>query len=275
MRESRRWPRAVLAVAALTLLALLSACSRGGDAAEEPAPVVIEQPEDEACHLLDPSDAEQSSNDDDVVDCTEEHTARTFVVDTFPAVFADAAYDDSRLGDHVYRQCDPAFADLVGGDESARLRSLLSWVWFRPQEDAWEAGARWFRCDVVGGNDTAVDYRPLPADLDGLLQDRPDEWMACAAGPRLSDAVRVPCSEDHDWRAATTIRLGREGDDYPGDRLAEVRTRDFCRSSISAWLNYPDSYEFGYTWFGEAEWSVGNRRSICWAKTDGAAPPPS
>ena len=32
-------------------------------------------------------------------------------------------------------------------------------------------------------------------------------------------------------------------------------------------MNYPVDYEFGYTWFHEAEWKAGNRRSVCWART--------
>ena len=65
----------------------------------------------------------------------------------------------------------------------------------------------------------------------------------------------------------TTIVLGDPEDDYPGDRLVEVRTRDFCSRSVGAWLNYPVDYDYGYTWFHEAEWEAGNRRSICWART--------
>ena len=45
-------------------------------------------------------------------------------------------------------------------------------------------------------------------------------------------------------------------------------TRDFCSDSVGAWLNYPVDYDFGYTWFHEAEWEAGNRRSVCWAKTE-------
>ena len=50
--------------------------------------------------------------------------------------------------------------------------------------------------------------------------------------------------------------------------LVEVRSRDFCSDSVGAWMNYPVDYEFGYTWFHEAEWQAGNRRSVCWSKTD-------
>ena len=79
---------------------------------------------------------------------------------------------------------------------------------------------------------------------------------------------KVPCSDQHDWRAVTTIKLGAPGGPYPGDRLAEVRSRDYCSDSVGAWMNYPVDYEFGYTWFHEGEWQAGNRRTICWAKTD-------
>jgi hypothetical protein len=89
----------------------------------------------------------------------------------------------------------------------------------------------------------------------------------CASGETVSGSVKVPCTETHDWRAVTTISLGDAKDAYPGDRLAEVKTRDFCSKSVGAWLTYPVDYEFGYTWFHEAEWNAGNRRSVCWAKT--------
>ena len=61
--------------------------------------------------------------------------------------------------------------------------------------------------------------------------------------------------------------LGKKADAYPGDRLSEVRTRDFCRASVGAFLSYPLDYDFGYTWFHAAEWKAGNRRSVCWART--------
>ena len=80
--------------------------------------------------------------------------------------------------------------------------------------------------------------------------------------------MKVPCTEPHQWRAVTTISLGGANDDYPGDRLVEVKTRDFCSDSVGAWLSYPVDYDFGYTWFHQAEWDAGNRRSVCWAKTD-------
>jgi hypothetical protein len=84
----------------------------------------------------------------------------------------------------------------------------------------------------------------------------------------VAGAVKVPCSEKHTWRAVTTIKVGQDDDPYPGDRLVEVKTDDFCSDSVGAWMNYPVNYDYAYTWFHEAEWEAGNRRSVCWARTD-------
>ena len=157
----------------------------------------------------------------------------------------------------------------MGGTESLVMRSLLTWAWFRPTDEQWEAGARWFRCDVVGGGEQSETLVELPETAEGLLLGQPDDkWMVCADGETVAGSVKLACDQPHTWRAVTTIVLGQPKDPYPGQRLVEVKTRDFCSESVGAWLNYPLEYDYGYTWFHEPEWNAGNRRSICWAKTD-------
>ena len=84
----------------------------------------------------------------------------------------------------------------------------------------------------------------------------------------MTGSVKIPCSRPHDWRAISTIVVDDASAPYPGDRLVQVRSRDFCSASVGALLGYPVDYDFGYTWFHEAEWQAGNRRSVCWARTD-------
>jgi hypothetical protein len=221
-----------------------------------------------ACRLLAPDDVAQPSNDSATVSCDQPHTAETYAVGSLPAQFADAAYADSSVAAYAYRACSTRYLDFTGADESLAMRTILSWAWFRPAEDAWNAGARWYRCDVIGGGDQTRTYVDLPAETKGLLLGRPkDEWMVCAQGATVSGSVKVPCTEKHDWRAVTTIVLGTQSDTYPGDRVVQSRTRDFCSKSVGAWLDYPVDYDFGYSWFHEAEWVAGNRRSVCWART--------
>lgn len=222
-----------------------------------------------ACRVLTPADVAEPSNSSEPVECTEPHTAETFAIGDLPSTFDDTEYDDPDLGAWAYKNCSKSFESFLGADESLVMRTVVSWAWFRPSEDAWDDGARWYRCDVVGGGEQSKEYVELPDTAKGLLQGRElDEWMVCADGPTVAGSVKVPCTEPHEWRAVTTISIGDEDEKYPGDRVVEVTTRDFCSKSVLAWLNYPVEYDYGYTWFHQAEWDAGNRRSVCWAKTD-------
>lgn len=248
----------------------VSACG-GSGTASGPDPDVVaakELPALGACRSLTPDDVALASNASPTLDCAKPHTAQTYAVGEVPDRLRAADYDSDELSAFAYETCSKKFAAFLGADESLVMRTVVSWAWFRPTPDDWEKGARWYRCDVVGGGEQSATYVDLPRDAQGLLQGRPaDAWLVCAAGETVADSPKVPCSEKHDWRAVTTIKVGNEPDPYPGDRLVEVTTRDFCSDSVGAWLNYPADFDFGYTWFREAEWEAGNRRSVCWAKT--------
>ncbi len=220
------------------------------------------------CRVLTPEDVSKTSNDNPVVDCAEPHTAQTYAVGEVPDDLGDLDYQADELGAFAYQTCGEKFEAFLGADESLVMRTVVSWAWFRPAPQAWEDGARWYRCDVVGGGEQSRSFVDLPESAEGLLQGRPgDRWMVCAVGRTVAGSPKVPCSQEHDWRAVTTIKVGEPADPYPGDRLVEVTARDYCSKSVGAWLNYPVDFDFGYTWFHEAEWEAGNRRSVCWART--------
>jgi hypothetical protein len=225
-------------------------------------------PEQGACRDLVARDLAEPSNASPVVSCAKPHTAQTFAVGTLPAD-TGSSYTDPKHGRFVFQTCTQAFRDFLGVDESLAMRIQLSWAWFRPSKRGWDRGARWYRCDVVGGPDGAKELRPLPTDAQGMFNtDLPDAWLTCARGPSVPHSTKVPCSEQHDWRAVSTIKVGQPQDPYPGDRIVQVLSRDRCSEWVAAWTHYAPDYDFGYTWFHEAEWAAGNRRSICWARTN-------
>ncbi|WP_253945613.1 septum formation family protein [Nocardioides sp. zg-DK7169] len=271
-RRARHLSGRALGLAAL-LAVLVTGCSDEEAQGKDPDPAQVdgvEIPAIGACRVLTPEDVAEPSNATRTVDCEEEvHTAQTFAAGVLPERLADADRDDEELGAFAYRTCSTAFMEFMGADESLVMRSMLSWAWFRPSEQAWDEGARWYRCDVVGGGDQAKEFLTLPERTEGLLAGRPaDRWMACVEGPTIEDAPRIPCSQEHDWRAVSAIKVGEPEDPYPGERMVEVTTRDYCSRWVGAWLEYPVSYDYAYTWFHEAEWEAGNRRSVCWARTE-------
>ena len=253
-------------VVLLALAVVAAACGSSGQPetdADRTTP-----PEQGACRDLLVEDLDEPSNATPVAPCSQHHTAQTFAGGTLPAD-AGTAYDDKSLGKFVFGTCSAAFRTFLGVDESLALRVQLSWAWFRPSKRGWERGARWYRCDVVGGPDGAKKLRALPPDARGLFSaDLPDAWLTCARGSTIPRATKVPCSEAHNWRAESTIKEGLPHDPYPGDRIVQVRSRDRCSDWVAAWTHYAPDFDYGYTWFHEAEWSTGNRRSICWARTD-------
>lgn len=263
-----RAPRLMLCCLTLCCLLLATGCSADDPNVDPDQVDSVDLPENGVCRKLTPKEVGQASNASKTVDCDDEHTAETFAVGTLPAEYDDVDYEDEDLGVFAYRTCAEEFETFLGADESLVMRTVVSWAWFRPSEKAWDKGARWYRCDVVGGGDQSKEYIELPPTARGLLLGRPeDRWLVCADGPTVTGAVKIPCSEKHTWRAVTTIKVGLDTEPYPGDRLVEVKTDDYCSKSVGAWLNYPLDYDYAYTWFHEAEWEAGNRRSICWART--------
>ncbi len=253
------------------LLVPVAACSDTTSVPQQDPTQVdaVEVPVLGACRPLVPADIVLPTNSTRTVPCKQPHTAQTYAVGTMPDKLADEAYTSDKIGAYAYRTCSAKFRKFLGADESLALRTLVTWAWFRPSEKAWDEGARWYRCDVVGGNEESSELVALPVTAQGLLQGRPDDrWLVCVEGPVVTGAPRIPCTDDHDWRAVTTIKVGEPDDEYPGDRSVEVTTRKFCSDSVGAWLNYPVEYDYAYTWFHEAEWEAGNRRSVCWAGTE-------
>jgi hypothetical protein len=261
---------ALLLLSVLLPLALLAGCGGkqvppGADPAQVDATTA---PKLGACRNLKRADLAEPTNAGRLVPCTEPHNAETFAVGELPAKFAKASYDDAALDVWAYQACGGALSQHLGATDSVVMRTILSWVWFRPSQKAWDKGARWYRCDVLGGGSGSRRYLDLPTTTKGLMAEKPDDhWMTCAKGADPDHGAKLPCSKPHNWRAVTVIKVGEPGDAYPGDDMVAKKSKDFCASSVAAWLGYPADYDYAYTWFHEREWKAGNRKSVCWAKT--------
>ncbi len=263
--------RVVAVLCGLLLPFTLMACTGdggGGGPLSLGGGVDTDPPETGACRQIEAEAIAEASDDAEPVACNEPHTAETYFVGEFTDA-DDLAWDDASLGAQVYRQCSRRYMRFVRANQSLALRSVVDWAWWRPNEEQWDEGARWYRCDVVGGRDQSTELADLPRTAKELLLGIPKpRWMLCAAGEVVADAPKVPCSQQHTWRAVSVVVVGKPKDKWPGSRLIEVKSRDFCSDWVGTWLSYPLDYEYGYTWFGRAEWEAGNRMSVCWARAD-------
>lgn len=247
------------------LLGLLAGCASNGSDGTLSSTL----PTTGSCHRLERIDTDPIAAA--TVACSSPHDAQTYYAAAVPEGLAETGYRSRKVEAAAATTCGALFPEHLGTDISTAMRSLLTWRVFWPPEDAWSDGARWFGCDVVGGprQPAATDLVPLPETTAGLLSDdrARERWLACVSGPSVAEGSKVPCTRGHDWRAVTTIKVGEPTDAYPGDNEIVAMTEDFCGSSVKAWLNYPEDFDFAYTWFGRGAWEGGNRRSVCWAKT--------
>ena len=171
-----------------------------------------------------PEDIAQPSNATRTVDCDEPHTAETYAVGELPDELQDAEYESGSSAPSPTRRARERFKTFLGADESLVMRTVVSWAWFRPVGEGVGQGARWYRCDIVGGGEQSKRFVDLPDDRQGPAAGQAGGQVDGLRQRRLvsSSAPKIPCTEPHDWRAVTTIKVGQPEDPYPGDRLVEV-----------------------------------------------------
>ena len=94
---------------------------------------------------------------------------------------------------------------------ASRCAPCCRWAWFRPIEDAWDEGARWYRCDVVGGTEESAAVRHPAEDRQGSAARDPRRPVAGLRGRRHGDRrppgavqreARLACGLDHRGRAS-------------------------------------------------------------------------
>lgn len=256
------------------LLALATSGGCGGDSPDPQAtpstpataPPPPSAPSAHGCYDLAFQAVLEPTNDARPVPCTARHTTQTLYVGRIdPLVDGHLlAVDSSRVQDKIARSCRSRMADRIGGDEETRRLSRLAPVWFSPSLKQSDAGALWYRCDLVyvAGPD---ELAPLPARTKGLLDDAKalDRYGTCAtASPAARTFQRVACARKHTWRARATIDLpaGTTYLDKAAGKDADSQCRDIDAKLAADNLRLKWSFE----WPTRQQWTSGQRYGICW-----------
>jgi hypothetical protein len=198
------------------------------------------------------------------VPCGRGHTAETFHVGRLELATAAGAVRrvDSRAAQKQARTtCTARLPRHLGLTHRGLRLTMAQAVWFTPSQARADAGADWFRCDVVVVTAPRQLLR-LPRRTKGW-GDAPAIAMCATAAPGTKRFKRVTCGAKHSWVAVATVDIpGRRlpGQDAIADRM-EASCRDAARSRADDPLDF--------TWSQESptaeQWHAGRHYGICWA----------
>ncbi len=234
-----------------------------------PAPPTADEaaaPESGGCHRLSFDEALAPTSGTGAVKCTKAHTAETYAVGRVVNLVDGhlLAIDSDRVQDQVATTCPDALSEAVGGSRDDVRLSMLRAVWFTPTVEESDAGADWYRCDVVAlaGAESLTQVRGSLGKVLATPEGRATYGMCGTAGPDDKAFERVPCGEQHSWRAFSVIELP-EGD-YPG-RDAVSTAGAPCQDAAAAIAEDALDYEWGFEGPDRAQWDAGQTFVRCWA----------
>jgi hypothetical protein len=231
-----------------------------------PAPLIGE------CYRLSYEEALAPTNTDSPVPCDKGHTSQTFAVGQLKLISNGhlLAVDSDAVQKQVAKRCPAQLRSYVGGTETQLRLSLLRPVWFTPTVEQSDAGASWYRCDVIavtGDNTLAkVDHK-----FAGALNEpagRTEVGMCGTAQPGTPQFSRVLCGEDHTWKAISVVDLtdkaGKKGT-YPGEDAVRNAGQAPCQEAARAIASDALDYEWGYEWPTKDQWKAGQTYGRCWS----------
>jgi hypothetical protein len=275
--------RLVLLAVAVLALAACDSSDKDQPAAEPtssstptPTPVVAAPPPPppviDACYRLSFDEAIAPTSEEEPVGCDKGHTSQTFAVGRLDLVANGhlLAVDSAAVQKQVAHRCPAQLASYVGATEAQLRLSLLRPVWFTPTMEQSDAGAAWYRCDVIAvtGDKTVAK---LDQDLKGALK-KPEGRSALAmcgtAQPGTKEFSRVLCRDDHTWKAISVIDLADEAKKkgtYPGEAAVKAAGQDACQEAARAIASDALDYEWGYEWPTKDQWQAGQTYGRCWS----------
>ncbi|WP_372728420.1 septum formation family protein [Nocardioides sp.] len=223
-------------------------------------------PKDRACFDLSYADALAPTNSSTPVDCAEKHTSMTYAVGELDSAVQGhlLSVDSKRVQAQVARVCPERLSRFLGGTPEDLRLTMLRAVWFTPTVEESDAGANWFRCDVIA---VAADGKldPLTGRLAGVLakpEARGKYAMCATAEPGTPDFSRVVCSREHAWRAIRTVDV--PGADYPGEEAAREAGQGPCEDAARDRADDALNFTWGYEWPTAAQWRAGQTYGLCW-----------
>ena len=223
-----------------------------------------------ACYRLTFADATGPTNRKPAVRCGQTHTAVTIYVGKLDLVVDGHALgvDSDRAQHQVTSTCTSKLPAYLGGTLQDRLLSRFQVVWFSPTLRESDAGADWFRCDLVAvGSGEQLMRLPARDALRHVLDRRGalSTWGLCGtAQPGSAGFQRVPCAARHSWVAVSTIPLSG-GSRYPGVPAVRKAGDQTCADTVRRRNGLALKFQYGWEWPTASQWANGQHYGYCWS----------
>jgi hypothetical protein len=216
-------------------------------------------------------------NNSPPVKCSTTHQLYTFAVPKLESthkgtLFDKSGYAKDPIWNDAYTTCSDAEANSLPTLDYEVQRVLIET--YLPEEKAWNAGARWVRCDVavvaVGSPVEHPTFENLPSFgtlTDAIYRDA-KQFDFCvngssgvgADGPKGPNAVYADCSKNPQWRleAYTPIQS-----DLSGPLPSATDLNDSY--VLNCQHPYTDATHITYVYFPtKSDWTNGDNEFECW-----------
>lgn len=279
----RRWLVAIGGAGAV--LTLLAGCSLPDgvdgaltdDWAEPPAPKTW-SPKAGDCHATNVTEIVLLA-DYKPISCEGEHTLETAYVGTFTGEHAARETTppaDSPAIKVAFGECVTKTTEYLGDD----FRTGRVWLQVgMPSNDAWSAGARWFRCDLweYADHDEWTEEQQRKGSLRDSLKGDRALGFGCYLVVKKDNAIDrldpVACDKPHNAEFAG-IAVAKDGT-YPktSDARWEVQGK-LCWAPVAAYTGLKNDsslqrrIDLIYQGLGELQWKRGNRGVRCYLYLD-------
>jgi hypothetical protein len=203
------------------------------------------------------------------VDCSASHTRETTYIGEFTGAAA-AERKPPRLDRYAtpeakaaqvaaYAECDRQTSAYVGHSwYHIRLRLEVT----VPTDDAWRAGRRWYRCDVVEVDLGMEALRPREGSIKGVTLP-----ATCVTVPQEGTPKAISCTDPHNSEYAGTFLVPMPAKEVTEPDYPSLHTR--CRSVAATFLGVPvsqvETLTGTYVWFDYRSeyWILGRRLIHC------------
>lgn len=246
---------------------------------ELPEPVVF-TPEAGVCHEEDYQETSALA-DYAPIDCAEPHMTEIVHVGEFSGSAVDEQAppaSGSAQWREAFQECDQGAADYLGAD----FRYARLWLGVSvPSPEAWEGGARWFRCDVVAFDDDMLFEQTRAEGLTGALDEGSELRLGCFDITLTSNEESIeqmdPVGCDATHHAEFVGVWEAPGDTYldGSDSDSAEQVHEGCREQVAEFVEVPADGDLVFRtgtivdWIDEQDWDNGDRKFRCYLWLNG------